>query len=69
MKKVLLVLLVLLCQGLFGLDVELSVKECAGVGSDGYPIRTVVPVKGGIVPEYQFLPFNGCVRQHSTGSI
>ena len=48
MKTSLVVLLVLLCQGLFGLNVELSVKECAGVGSDGYPIRTVVPVKGGL---------------------
>ncbi len=30
------------------LNVELSVKECAGVGSDGYPIRTVVPLPKGI---------------------
>jgi hypothetical protein len=29
------------------LNVELSVKECAGVGSDGYPIRTVVPIPKG----------------------
>ena len=48
MKTSLVVLLVLLCQGLFGLSVELSVKECAGVGSDGYPIRTVVPLKAGV---------------------
>lgn len=29
------------------LNVELSVKECAGVGSDGYPISTVVPLPRG----------------------
>ena len=48
MKASLVVLAVLLCEGLFGLNVELSVKECAGVGSQGYPVRTVVPVKGGL---------------------
>jgi hypothetical protein len=46
-QKVLSVFLVLLFQGLFGLSVELSVKECAGVGSQGYPIRTVVPLQAG----------------------
>ena len=51
MKTSFAVLLVLLCQGLFGLNVELQVKECAGVGTTGgYPISSVVPLPYG---EYQ----------------
>jgi hypothetical protein len=46
-QTVLLLFLVLSLRSVFGLNVELSVKECAGVGSQGYPIRTVVPIAAG----------------------
>ena len=36
-----------LIQSTSALNVEMSVKECAGVGSDGYPVRTIVPVQKG----------------------
>ncbi len=33
---------------LYSLTVELNVKECAGTGSNGYPIQTVVPLPAGV---------------------
>jgi hypothetical protein len=38
----------MLIQNGAALNVELNVKECAGVGSEGYPVRTVVPLPGGV---------------------
>ncbi len=43
----LLVLMFFVSSSLFSLNVEIQVKECAGVGSDGFPVTAVVPLPKG----------------------
>jgi hypothetical protein len=48
MKKLLVSFVILISSALsFALNVEVQVKECAGVGSNGFPITAVVPLPKG----------------------